>query len=398
MTVVGGIYRERCLHPAWNAVYGSAGRAAQTISALVPGRRRLQGYVSERTRPEVELLAQLAECELVATPAPFDVTFDYSHTLANPTISPPPGFMQVQPSIKVSDEIVLRYGMLEGDAVVTAQTAIYDPQSAFGGTGYKSNGSSARRLAVVLNRLEMQNITGQTDPLLGAQWFWENDGAEVVVLKMGARGAKVITREGKQNDVPLYRTKSVWKLGSGDVFSATFAALWGANGMDPTQAADIASRSVAWYCEHRSLPPPAPDTLLEVVNKPLSPGTGRVYLAGPFFDLGQRWVIEEARRALLAAGVEVFSPIHEVGPGTADVVAPADIAGLEGCQIALAVLSGTDPGTLFELGYANKLGLPIVALAENVREEDLKMVAGTGALVTDDFATAIYQTIWGLGT
>jgi nucleoside 2-deoxyribosyltransferase len=56
-----------------------------------------------------------------------------------------------------------------------------------------------------------------------------------------------------------------------------------------------------------------------------------------------------------------------------------------------------DPGTVFEVGYAKKMGIPVVALAENEREEDLKMMAGSGMTITDDFVTAIYRSVWCLG-
>ena len=38
---------------------------------------------------------------------------------------------------------------------------------------------------------------------------------------------------------------------------------------------------------------------------------------------------------------------------------------------------------------ARDRGLPVIALAQNVREEDLKMIAGSGCKVFDDFPTAI---------
>jgi nucleoside 2-deoxyribosyltransferase len=64
--------------------------------------------------------------------------------------------------------------------------------------------------------------------------------------------------------------------------------------------------------------------------------------------------------------------------------------------VVLAILNGLDPGTIFEIGYAVKRGMPIVCLAENVKEEDLKMIIGTNCSVTDDFTTAIYRSIWKL--
>ena len=37
--------------------------------------------------------------------------------------------MIVHDPIQVSGEVLLRYGMLEGDAIIEAHTAVYDPQS-----------------------------------------------------------------------------------------------------------------------------------------------------------------------------------------------------------------------------------------------------------------------------
>jgi nucleoside 2-deoxyribosyltransferase len=130
--------------------------------------------------------------------------------------------------------------------------------------------------------------------------------------------------------------------------------------------------------------------------EPVVPGSGIVYLAGPFFDLAQRWIIEEARTLLISLGATVFSPIHEVGPGPASVVAPEDIAGLEKSDVVFAVLSGLDTGTIFEVGYAIKKGMPVVGLAQNVKEEDLKMMEGTGCEIVDDFASGLYRAVWRL--
>jgi nucleoside 2-deoxyribosyltransferase len=395
LSVVGGIYRERCLQPTWDAVLGSAGRAAQALGTANASRKKLHAFMGARARSEVELVAELADFEIVPTDLPFLVSFDYAHTLGDPVISPPIGLMDQRRPLTVEDEVVLRYGMLEGDAVVTADIAVYDPQSAFDAAAFHANGSSADRLAVVLNRLEMRLITGEDNPRAGADWLFRNDGAKVVVLKMGALGARVFAPDGTW-DIPLYRSERVWKLGSGDVFSATFAAMWALEGMAPEAAADIASRATAWYCGHRALPTPDAATLAAMPFEQVRPGTGRIYLAAPFFDLGQRWLVEEGRRALLQAGAKVFSPIHEVGPGPAEVVAPADLAGVEDCDVMLAILNGMDPGTVFEVGYAIRKGIPVVVLAENARGEDLKMFVGSGATVTSDFVTAIYQAVWRL--
>lgn len=395
VTVVGGVYHERCLQPVWDQVYGSAGRAAFSISQLASGRVRLHGYANGRLKERIAFEASLADVELDLVDTGQPITFDYVHTLAVPVISPAPAFLRKLPSLVVENDVVIRYGMMEADAVVSASVAVYDPQSAFHARPFRENGSSAARLGVVLNRLEMLSITGSDNPRDGANWLFKYDGAEVVVLKMGAMGALIFTPDS-EHAVPLYASDTVWKLGSGDVFSSTFAGLWAVQGIDAVEAADLASRATAWYCNSRTLPPPNVDGLRAANATPIRPGTGRIYLAAPFFDLGQRWLVEEARLALIDAGANVFSPIHEIGPGRADVVAPADLLGLESCDVLFAILNGMDPGTVFEVGYAKKKGIPIVALAENEKEEDLKMFVGSGAIIATDFVTAVYKAIWSL--
>jgi nucleoside 2-deoxyribosyltransferase len=394
-TVVGGVYLERCIQPLWNAIFGSAGRAMQAVAPHVPAPVRLVTYVDEQSRPAVQSMVQMSGGMLEAYPCARTLSFDYLHPLATPTITPPVGQIVQANPIRVVGDVVLRYGMLEGEAIVDAKVAIYDPQSAFGAVRFGENGSKAKRLAVVLNQAEAIAMTGLENPTDAAHQLLAEEGTEVVVLKRGASGVLVMTGEGR-TQVPLYRTERVWKVGSGDVFSSTFAALWGVNDMDPVEAADCASRATAYYCQTRSLPVPTADALKALPYTPVQPGAGKVYLASPFFDIGQRWVVEEARALLLDMGAAVFSPVHEVGPGPAEIVAPEDLAGLDGCDVVFAVLNGLDPGTIFEVGYAVKRGMPVVALAQNEKEEDLKMLKGSGCEVVDDFASALYRTIWRL--
>jgi nucleoside 2-deoxyribosyltransferase len=92
--------------------------------------------------------------------------------------------------------------------------------------------------------------------------------------------------------------------------------------------------------------------------------------------------------------VAVFSPVHEIGHGSASVVAPADLAALDECDVVFAILDGLDSGTLFEIGYARALNKPVYALAQSISEEDLKMVVGSGCRVFEDFVTALHCVAW----
>lgn len=395
LAIVGGIYIERCIQPLWDAVYGSAGRAAQAVRSLIPGRIILHSYVCAAMQAQAEHMASDCDATLVPTSAEHGVSFSYLHPMSVPIIRPSLQHMKAHSVIPVKGDVVLRFGMLEGDAIVEADVAVYDPQSAFGAASFQANGSRARRLAVVMNRQEAEQMTGQADPSRAASHLIGNGLAEVVIVKMGGSGPVVATGFG-ESVVPAYRSAHVWKVGSGDVFSATFAALWGCHGMDPREAADLASRAVALYCDTRTLPIPSVADLKALSYEPVVPTKGTVYLAAPFFDLAQRWLVEESRDQLRALGASVFSPLHEVGPGPASIVGPADIKGLEKSDAVFAILNGLDAGTIFEVGYAVKKGIPVVCFSQNVDAESLKMVEGTGCEVVDDFVSALYRTIWRL--
>jgi hypothetical protein len=281
--------------------------------------------------------------------------------------------------------------MLEADAIVEADIAVYDPQSAFAPTPFRANGSRAKRLAVVLNAFEAVTLSGNPNLDDAARQILAAEDAEVVVVKRGSRGALVVTGNNTES-VPAYRSDSVWAIGSGDIFAAAFTFFWGHEGKPARESADLASRAVSVYSESRSMPLLDADALSDRV--PLTWKPGRVYLAGPFFNLAQRWLIEEARDALRSQGLAVFSPLHDVGRGSAEQVAPADLEGLCNCDRVLALVDGADVGTIFELGYARAREIPIVAFAQAMPIEDLKMISGSGAHIVGDFATAIFHTAW----
>ncbi|WP_431273193.1 nucleoside 2-deoxyribosyltransferase [Variovorax ureilyticus] len=120
----------------------------------------------------------------------------------------------------------------------------------------------------------------------------------------------------------------------------------------------------------------------------------KVYLAAPFFTLAQLWLVEQTRTQLQQFGLDVFSPYHDVGVGSADEVVQADLAGLREVDFVFAVADGLDAGTLVEIGYALARGVPVVIYCENEGEEDLKMMSGSGCIICSDYVSAIYRALW----
>lgn len=396
IAVVGGVYYERCMRPAWQEFYGSGGRAASAMASMEAS-IELHGYLSSEAKEVVGVRAELEHFKVVDRPIGRSVTFDYDHGLATPRIYGQPG---VEPALHVTCEHIVRFGLYEGDAVVHGQRVVYDPQDAVRPARFHDNGSTAKELALVLNRHEAILMTGRSDlsshvmaeALIGA------NQANVVIIKEGPQGALVHDGRSSQR-VPAYRSDAVWKIGSGDTFVAHFAFRWLYEGRSAAESADLASRATAYYCQTRGFPTqvaleaflPSPISLSRAFREGIR---ARVYLAGPFFTLAQLWLIEQARHDLQSMGLAVFSPYHDVGHGSAEDVVQLDLEGIEASDIIFAIGDGMDSGTVYEIGYARAKGKPVVMYCENESAENRKMMEGSDCQICDDYVSAIYRTLW----
>ncbi len=92
-----------------------------------------------------------------------------------------------------------------------------------------------------------------------------------------------------------------------------------------------------------------------------------VYIAGPLFDEGERWFMEEVEATVAAAGCETFLPHRDNELKTADnvrLIFETNEAAIDRCDLVVANLNGitTDDGTAWEVGYAYARGKPIIGL------------------------------------
>lgn len=384
VTVVGGAYREVCREPSVDRLLGSGLRAAATLADLDHS-AELITCVDTSSRDELTAVAHTLRVAVIATPRSGPVTFAYDTPLHRPTPSEPAA---AEP-LCASGDVVLGFGMVETVWSAEASTLVVDPQHA--PVSDLLERCSADRVAIVLNEHESRRLTGVRNPTAAAMALL-TPPVQVVVVKQGALGGVVADRTGVEA-FGAHPTPTVQPLGSGDAFSAGFTHAWACAGADPGEAARHGSRVAA---AHSVTGSPQVTHFLEGVGDPLpypDHGRPRVYLAGPFFDLGQRNLIQTSRRALQQVGVEVFSPWHDVGRG-GDEVAAADLDGLRRCHSVLALLDGTDSGTLFEVGWATRDGLAVVGFAELVDDHAWIMLRGTGTPVIADLSTAVYTAAW----
>jgi hypothetical protein len=398
--VVGGVYRETCAVPARDGVVGSGLRAAAVLRSVAPG-VALVTAVDDGTGAALDTvvggLSLQAPVDVMTVRRNEPVGFSYFTPLSAPAVD---GGRSDMDAIEVESEAVLVFRMIESGVIkIRGASVVVDPQQPRDLAELDLGWVDSERLAIVANAPETLALGGGTPTATNEQaltkaatTMLDRYGAEVVVVKRAAQGCIVVTASGPQL-VGAFPTDSVYPIGSGDVFAAAFAWAWADRGQEPIPAARIGSRVAAEWCRTRSLWIPAKTFDADAWQGELPPRPVLVYLAGPFFSLGQLWVIELVRDALLGLGAQVFSPRHDVGEG-GDEVARADLDGLHRCDSVLALLDGDDPGTIFEAGWAKANGKPVVGYAHRPHAEGGKMLRGSGAEIHADLSTAVYRSIW----
>ena len=249
LAVVGGTYFEKVTDPSWHELYGSGLRAAAAISNQCDV--TFYTYVGQDELDSLKLTASTFKFKLTPVTVANTKVFFYPHPLAVPHITHHTSLRPVP--IKVFGN-VLCFGMLEGNPVVKGDYVVYDPQSATDPRPFKENGSSAKHLAIALNIREGSFLTAKEKPDdIATSLLNSTDEPEVVIVKMGIWGALVATKTTREI-VPAYPSRKIWPIGTGDIFSATFCSKWLEDPKSPAKAADLASRTVAKYCEAPVLP------------------------------------------------------------------------------------------------------------------------------------------------
>lgn len=375
MQIVGGVYRELCCVPDWDAIYGSGGRAAAAISSLSPD-SVLHTYLEDGF--DAALISRFG-IPIRHYPRSTGIAFSYFHPLSRPHIEPPSSEIIKQSKIEVNGDVVLRFGFLEGDSVISARRAVYDPQTWRDQQPFGSNGSIAKELAIVLNELELRCATGIDDIHLAASHLMEHQGATIVVAKGGVKGATVFESNRKISIVPAYRSSGVFKIGTGDIFSAVFTHYWGEKGLSAAIAADIASRSVSVYCSTMQLP--VKDDVLSQLVAVKFVASGSVLLHGGVDTIGQRYTMEEARFILKELGVNVLCP--QLG----DVV--------NGDETAVLLIEdglGSEVTELINRAKKNKTHVVLLQGA-GAKTGDIYL-DDSNTEVVDDFSSALYFSAW----
>ena len=376
MIVAGGIYSEACVAPASVALFGSGGRAALALTGLTP-KVVLHAFQPARLADEVYPNFEPFGVEVRLYPSTDRVHFHYLHPLARPRISPVP--LPTAAPVEVSGGEILLFGCLEGQFRATGGLVVYDPQTSVSPRPFKENGSSANRLAVVLNRAELAASSGKPSIDEGVQVVRERDGADVVIVKAGPDGAYVFDAGELVGTAPAYEASAIHKVGSGDTFSAAFAFYWMKGACSPLEAARLASLHTADYVETRrpTLNPLVADRkpMVRSANRSALVAIGR-------HGASAAWLVDETLSGLWDLGVR--TRLYEGKP------ADAFEAVEEGETL---LLLDPEPPVLDALAADPKRGSRVVVYSERL------LVAQSGPArpsfkVETDLATALYTLAW----
>lgn len=293
-SIIGGTYRELCdACLSWDHVYGSGLRALRIFQAF----------------NHIENISFYSCCSKYLNVIPcnygnektdfhltkgLDVEFKYEHPFRMSSIKPRPDVIsQHKQKIEVEDGNVLVFGMIDADFKVNADRAVYDPQTCVMPPKFSAT-STARELVYVLNASEAQNLSGCNKLEDIQKFFFQEEKCYALIIKNGSNGATLYRNtHDKGFIIPVFMTNNVFTIGSGDVFTSSFAEHWFlTNNLE--ESALMASKVTACYSQNRGNIIDAIANLEHFDFIPLTNhNKGQIYLAGPFFTFSQKWLINE---------------------------------------------------------------------------------------------------------
>lgn len=372
MLVAGGLYREVCETPPWNREFGSGVRAAAIIGKLSTD-TRFHTYRSSRHGDAIDHLERLG-VDVVCERRSMDIVFSYFHPLSSPLILP--AIVKTEVPLTVIGKSVLRFGFLEGTAIVNAERAVYDPQGSSAIEPFEGNGSQAAELAIVLNEVELLRYSGASNIEAACQTLLDERRATVVVVKCGVRGALVV-EPGRSSRIPPHWSERVFKIGTGDVFSAVFAHAWAEQGMPAAISAETASKAVSLYCDAPEVPLPPLGSISRSPIAGVVPAS--VSLRGTVETLGRRYTLEEARHCLQTLGMTVEAVDLD----------DALVKKVDGPRTLLVLADGLNLKDIQDIVFNCREADRVVVL-----DEEKRVLPWGNVLIKSDFTTALYVAAW----
>lgn len=95
-----------------------------------------------------------------------------------------------------------------------------------------------------------------------------------------------------------------------------------------------------------------------------------IYFAGPLFSIAEINFNIALTDILKSNGYNVFLPQNECGDNTGKAIYEICKSGIDGADVVVAILDGTDhdSGTAWECGYATGKGIPVIGVRTDFRK------------------------------
>lgn len=324
-------------------------------------------------------------------PSIVPMTFEYLHAFEPIALPEQPS--TPCPTLVAEDDVVLRFGMLEGDARVKGDRVVYDPQSP--NASFHENGSSAGALAMILSGRELLSLApgnakkGLEDEtvrhmpnqdILLAAIVAQRDlpsPPQVVLVKDGLGGLTVFHGD-QPTCIPSFAAESFFRIGSGDVTAAAFAHAWGELRWDPIDAARYAARCTAHFVEGPRLPLPKVSEVKDRVPNVNRRGVIRIVGLGDF-ELQALVLTTRSWLSYLGGNVQ------HVSLGVDELDSRVD----DGVDLLLI----GSRCSWRELETAARSGLRPTVVFWPSANADASRVYFPEAMVTSDYATALYHVM-----
>ena len=155
--IVGGLYKEKCIIPYWNEIFGSGLRGALSLKKLSPN-IDLYTFVDKAfIENQKDIVEASYGIKIIPSLIENSISFNYFHGLSTPDIVPHPITINNVNNISVQGKFILQYGMIEGNANIDGDYVVYDPQATYNPTSFIKY-SKAKHLAIVGNKSEILKL------------------------------------------------------------------------------------------------------------------------------------------------------------------------------------------------------------------------------------------------
>lgn len=388
MIVVGGTYLEECDWPEWQRIMGSGVRAALAVSEVSPG-SELYTYVDDVARSDLAITMTERGIKTHVRKRREPIVFYYKHPLTSPPEQEPDEWRSKSARVwTIQGDTVLAFRLLESKVLVNADRAVFeisprDEEIARGKIG---------SLALIAAEDELPDTTSDAAESFRdvAARLMAAHNADLMIVRRRAGGGVLFDGE-LEHAVPAYVARQWFKIGAGNVFCAMFAHYWGEKKMNPLRAAELASRSSAYYAGELAIPMVAEGSLpaMETFDPSIP---CKIFIASPCASMAQQWLLNQAIESLEHLGVTTVSA-YDLGLDGVPLEGGDIGRVLDDCDAVLVLAEGADIASALAVGLARVRHLPIVVLAEDSKKARLDLWHGTHCEIARDFATSVYRAM-----